>query len=308
MQRSADVFVVSRVDWHCEMIAHVLSKRHEEVRQVLAKKRHTGESYESVILDKHTIARVKWMLFQEWFHGPEGAVYMDRAWQRAEDTFKKRKAQGIRASISDLYKRNMDSHWKTTVFNRFGGEIWLSTLIGTGRVHAVSVEIVNDIVGEIIREKAGREPVSEWAEPQPTAPTRAAASSQGQLRGVQHTKCEASQLREQAKLADKHWKRHYAEWRRSRVAGRIRNADATDGWYSRESTRLKELADKLWAVASDVSIEFSNMTGMPHKQRDGSTYVPPRPHVSIFERSLNTLQERIDAGLEWPPDQDGPAQ
>ena len=46
-------------------------------------------------------------------------------------------------------------------FNRYGGEVWLSTLIATGRVHTVSVQIVNEIVAERIREDAEREPTSD---------------------------------------------------------------------------------------------------------------------------------------------------
>ena len=64
-----------------------------------------------------------------------------------------RRAEGQRSSPKEVFERSMRSYWKTTAFNRYGGEIWLFTLIGTGRVHVVSVEIVNDIFAERIREQ-----------------------------------------------------------------------------------------------------------------------------------------------------------
>ena len=64
-----------------------------------------------------------------------------------------RQAAGQCANAKDLY-----------------GEVWLFTLIATGRVHAESVRIVNEIYEERIREQA--------------VPGRALASSQGQSREV----------------------------------------------------------------------------------------------------------------------------
>ena len=88
----------------------------------------------------------------------------------------------------------MKIYWKTTVFNRNGGEIWLLTLIATGRVHRISVGIVNDIFAQRIRDEAGREPVSDSAKAAPL--TRARASSQGPVIGVAHQKKFAGRLRE----------------------------------------------------------------------------------------------------------------
>ena len=48
-----------------------------------------------------------------------------------------RRAEGQRSSTGEMYQRSMRSYWKTTVFNRYGGEIWLFTLIATGRVHPI---------------------------------------------------------------------------------------------------------------------------------------------------------------------------
>ena len=56
------------------------------------------------------------------------------------------------------------------MFNRYGGEIWLLTLIGTGRVHAVSVKTVNDIFAERIREDAKRGGGGARARQRPTGP------------------------------------------------------------------------------------------------------------------------------------------
>ena len=122
---------------------------------------------------------------------------------RAFQLAKQRKAKGDRANAMDLYHRSMRSYWKTTVFYRYGGEVWLSTLIATGRVHFESVRIVNEIYEERIREQAGREPVSDPAQ---AVPGRALASSQGQSRevvGVQHTKIPSALLRDAARHADK---------------------------------------------------------------------------------------------------------
>ena len=162
-----------------------------------------------------------------------------------------RRGEGKRASARDLYERSMRSYWKTTVFYRYGGEVLLSTLIATGRVHFESVRIVNEIYEERIREQAGREPVSDPAQ---AVPGRALASSQGQSRevvGVQHTKPHSALLRDAARLADKKWKRHDKSWWDALARGRL--SARAEEWYRRKSVRLQEGADQQWAVANEES-------------------------------------------------------
>ena len=195
----------------------------------------------------------------------------------------------------------MRSYWKTTVFNRYGGEIWLLTLIGTGRVHAVSVKIVNDIFAERIREDAERgggerEPVCD-KRAQPPAQAKARASSQGQVKGVQHQKILTGQLRDAARHADKKCKWHDEKWWQAHSQRRLSDADAD--WWSRQSASLREEADRQWAVATEESIKV----GHPFQDRDGTMWQPPGPlRLGTFERSLNILVERIKAGeVTWPP-------
>ena len=147
-----------------------------------------------------------------------------------------RRTKRQRSSTKDLYQRSMRSYWKSTVFNRYGGEVWLLTLIGTGRVHAVSVQIVNDIFAERIREEAEREPVSDPRRAQ--SQSKAHASSQG--RNVQ------------------------------RYPQPIRHSD------------IRNMA--WWGI------------------RSRSVTAPGPLHLGTFERSLNILVERIEAGeVTWPP-------
>ena len=161
VDRKADVFIVSRTSWQTASILHVLSLRQAEVRQRPAPSQ--GQDEEAVILDKGARSRVEKILYQEYLQEPETQTLSPEVWQRAVRLAAERRAKGERASAKDLYERSMRSYWKTTVFNRYGGEIWLLTLIATGRVHPVSVQIVNDVFAERIREDAEREPTSEEA-------------------------------------------------------------------------------------------------------------------------------------------------
>ena len=174
MDRTADVFIVSRESWQTESILHVLSLRLAEMRQNPAPSQ--GQDEEAVILDKGVCFRVEKTLYQEYLQEPETRTRSPAVWQRAECLANGRRAEGQRSSAKELYERSMRSYWKTTVFNRYGGEIWLFTLIATGRVHLVSVQIVNDIFAERIREEAKREPVSD---PLPRSDAR--AKTQGQV-------------------------------------------------------------------------------------------------------------------------------
>ena len=177
--------------------------------------------------------------------GPDTETLRDDVWKRAERLAGERRTQRQRSSTKDLYQRSMRSYWKSTVFNRYGGEIWLLTLIGTGRVHAVSVQIVNDIFAERIREEAEREPVSDPRRAQ--SQSKARASSQGQVKGVQHQKILTGQLRDAARHADKKCKWHDEKWWQAHSQRRLSDADAD--WWSRTSARLQEEADRRWTTS-----------------------------------------------------------
>ena len=112
MDRTADVFIVSRQSWQTASILHVLSLRQAEVRKRPAPSQ--GQDEEAVILDKGACSRVEKILYQEYLQ---------------------ERAEGQRSSTKEMYERSMRSYWKSTVFNRYGGEIWFLTLIATGRVH-----------------------------------------------------------------------------------------------------------------------------------------------------------------------------
>ena len=158
------------------------------------------------------------ILYKEYLKEPENRTLISEAWQRAVRLANERRAAGQRSSHKGLYERSMRSYWKTTVFNRYGGEIWLFTLIATGRVHPVSVQIVNDVFAERIREDAEREPTSDPRQAQPRSDAR--ASSQGQVKGVQHQKILAGRLRDQARHADQK-RRRRARLHSRALAGRI---------------------------------------------------------------------------------------
>ena len=189
----------------------------------------------------------------------------------------------------------MRSYWKSTVFNRYGGEMWLFTLIATGRVHVASVEIVNEIIAARIREEAKREPVSDPVQAQPL--TIARASSPGQVKGVQHQKNASSRLRDNAKLAVKHWQKHYNRWRAESEKGRL-TWQAQQRWRW-QADKLWAMAEKLWAEAEEESIK----AGHPFQDRDGTMVRPGPVRLGIFESSLNTLVELIEVGkVTWPPE------
>ena len=220
MDRKGDVFIVSRRMWQNEMIKHVLALRQEEVRWALRRSSghedHDEEAEEAVILDKNSRSRIEKTLFDEYLKEADTKVLSRDVKRRAEELYLERKRLGQRASVCDLYDRSMKSYWRNCQFYRYGGEIWLSTLIATGRVHRISVDIVNEIFAERIRNQAGREP-------QRKAPpsTVARASPRGQVKGVQHQKAYAHQLREAARHADKKRKWHEEEWWRQHNQGSI---------------------------------------------------------------------------------------
>ena len=154
---------------------------------------------------------------------------------------------------------------------------------------------------ERIRADAKREPVYDPAAAPPLPP--ALASSQGPVRGVNHRRSSAYELRNWARLADKRWKKFEAKWWqawwRSISQGGLSQEDAN--WWYKEANRLENIADERWEEATKKSFE----AGIPFLQRDGSMWQPHEPpRVGNFERSLQTLQERIkERKIIWPPAQ-----
>ena len=138
MDRKGDVFIVSRRMWQNEMIKHVLALRQEEVRWALRRSSghedHDEEAEEAVILDKNSRSRIEKTLFDEYLKEADTKVLSRDVKRRAEELYLERKRLGQRASVCDLYDRSMKSYWRNCQFYRYGGEIWLSTLIATGRV------------------------------------------------------------------------------------------------------------------------------------------------------------------------------
>ena len=153
---------------------------------------------------------------------------------------------------------------------------------------------MNEIFAERMHDQAGREPVSDPAMAQP-GQAAARASSQGQVRGVQHQKKYTGKLRDEARHADKKWGWHDDAWWKAHRRGL--SARDAERW-SWKSAQLKQEADRLWAKAT----EESNKAGLPFKGRAGTMEYPKPPHVGTVERSLQILQARIKSGeVTWPP-------
>ena len=295
MDRTADVFIVRRPAEQHDSILHVLHLRQAAVRQH-SPASSEGQSEEAVILDREACLRVERILYQEYLEEPETQALQPQVWQRAMDSAAKRREETGRASAKEFYNRSMRSYWRNVVFDRYGGEIWLLTLIATGRVHPISVRIVNRIFAERIHEKAGRAPVSD---PAALAPSDAPASSRGQeVKGVQHKKNVTGQLREAARLADKKWKWCNAEWSWRASRGRLRRED--EDWWRKTSAEYKQQADRLWAEATEESMK----AGHQFKDRDGTMVNPGPgpPPKGTFTQSLDILVQRIKEGVvTWPP-------
>ena len=240
MDRTADVFIVTSRAYQYETILRVLKLRQEEVLKVRAVSQ--GQAEEAIILDRGACFRIDKVLYLEYLGEPDMQKLKSEVWDRAKRLAGERRASRQRTSSKDVYDRSMRSYWKTTVFNRYGGEIWLFTLIAMGRLHPISVGIVNEIFARRIRDQAEREPVSEPATAQPQ--TQARASSQGQVRGVQHQKIYAGKLRDQARLADKKRRWHDDDWQKAHRRRSIRARDTE--WWSRNSAQLRQEAGRLW--------------------------------------------------------------
>ena len=304
------MFVVSRRIDQTASIMYVLSLRQAEVRNVPASSQ--GQHEEAVILDKGVCFRVERVLYRQYLQESDIQALKAEAWDRAVRLAHEQREMGVRSNNSDLYERSMKSYWKTTVFNRYGGELWLFTLIATGRVHPISIEIVNEIFARRILDQAKREsqptataPVPWWllgisatAQPQP----QARGSSRGQVRtvrGVQHQKIPSALLRDKARHADKLWRWNDDHWWKAQSrqpSGRL--SDGAREWWSRESAQLRQEADRLWAEATEESIKVKK----PFKGRDGTMVYPEPRHEGTFEQSMKILVRRIeDRVVTWPP-------
>ena len=298
MDRAADVFIVRPYAVQHDSILHVLELRQAAVRQH-SPASSQGQSEEAVILDREACLRVERILYQEYLQEPETQALKDQVWQRAVRSAAERREETGRASPKEFYERSMRSYWRNVVFNCYGGEIWLLTLIATGRVHPISVDIVNDIFAQRIREKAGREPVSD---PALLAPSDAPASSRGQeVKGVQHQKNATGQLRDAARHADKKWWQCDADWWK---ASRERLSRQDADWWRRTYAQFKQDADQLWAEAKEQSMN----AGHPFKDRDGTMVTPgPKLGKGALALSLEALVNLIAKGtVTWPPSRPQP--
>jgi len=101
--------------------------------------------------------------------------------------------------------------FKGAMFWRFGGLLWFRLLIAVGHVTEHLVEIVNGIVSEIIREKAGREPSERQLPMSPDVAARAPLPGQKRT-GVQQTSSRAKAPREHAQYTGKKWQKFVDQW------------------------------------------------------------------------------------------------
>ena len=294
VDRKGELFVVGTRDSQMADIAHVLDLRRSEVHYAMGRASASSQGQpvdeEAVILDRDARQRVEKILYDEYLQEATTQDLTEWVWARAKQSAAERREQNERVSENDIYWRSMRSYWKTTVFNRYGGQVWLSTLIATGRVHKISVDIVNEIFAERIRNQARREPTDDMAPPS----TVARASSQGQVRGVQHRKSFPNQLREKAKLADKQVGWNNQRWWQAHERGNLSWRDTE--WYRSKGIYLQRVANTLWEQAMQASIE----RGVAFQGRDG--LIVGTQEMGIVERSLQILRERIQTGeVTWPP-------
>ena len=213
VDREGDVFVIKKRAWRSGQVLFVLNLRARELQNGCP---FFGEGPDVILADRHARFRINRAMYERWLLEPDTVATARRVWERAREEGVRRRQEGQRVSTMDLYNRSMQSYWKSTLFHRFGGEIWFGLLSMCGRVPLVLIEIVNEIFMERIREKESRAPTHQ-AMPLTGAPLARAthASSQGQqpreVRGVQHTTAVTKQLRERAQLRSKHAKWHDEE-------------------------------------------------------------------------------------------------
>ncbi len=144
--------------------------------------------------DYLSMVQQKWVAkeYQEaWLREPENAAKLDELRQRCK--------------TEDAIKRTIASNYRVACFQRFGGQPWLYWYIAIGDIPSDLVNLVNEHIGQRIRE-AGREP-SSVQQPGPWLSRRSLAASQGAdvppPTGVQHTLSQAKVARKWAKTMDK---------------------------------------------------------------------------------------------------------
>ena len=120
VDRTADLFIVTRQSWLTDMITHVLSLRQAEIRRARDASSQ-GQDEEAVILGKAARSRVEKILYKEFLRQEATWERSREMWERATRLANERYKAGQRASRADLYERSMRSYWKTTMFNRYGG-------------------------------------------------------------------------------------------------------------------------------------------------------------------------------------------
>ena len=117
-------------------------------------------------------------------------------------------------SSADSYNRTLESYYRKSQHEDYGGRLWQYCLIALGCLPPRLITIVNDVIAE--RAEANRA-----AAASSTAP----ASTRGQLpraqrpdtavRGVRHRRCPVYQLRANCKVLDRHIMKEQEVWRSS---------------------------------------------------------------------------------------------
>ena len=118
------------------------------------------------------------------------------------------------ASSTDAYHRTLESYYRKSQHEDYGGRLWQYCLIAFGCLPARLITIANDVIAE--RTEANRA-----AAASSTAP----ASTRGQLpraqrpdtadRGVRHRRCPVYQLRAHCRELDRQISKEEELWRSS---------------------------------------------------------------------------------------------
>lgn len=137
---------------------------------------------------------------QRWLESEDGRHFAQKAWQMTSST--------------DAYHRTLESYYRKSQHEDYGGRLWQYCLIALGCLPPRLITIANDVIAE--RTEANRA-----AAASSTAP----ASTRGQLpraqrpdtadRGVRHRRCEVYQLRANCKVLDRQIKKEQELWRSS---------------------------------------------------------------------------------------------
>eukprot|EP00969_Alexandrium_andersonii_P301326 13321420-Alexandrium_andersonii.AAC.1 len=81
--------------------------------------------------------RVQKQLYEQWQHDAESYEYFERAHTRSKEMSERRKEdreKGQRSNAKDIWRRNLKSFWRTSLYLKFGGELWWKLFIACGRV------------------------------------------------------------------------------------------------------------------------------------------------------------------------------